>query len=147
MIHALDRAAGSAKLSSVGLCLNASNAISSVVKGGSDISRSLVSRKAQNNVTLLGDQSTNRTSHKPDLPYSAIARRRDLTATPNMSFASSISRLGIICRRFTWQGDVLDRAITMLRSVETQPSAWRFVLSDGRDPTQDKNTKAKQHAA
>jgi hypothetical protein len=40
-----------------------------------------VSRKAQNNVTLLGGRSTGRSSHKPGLPYGAIARRRDLTVT------------------------------------------------------------------
>src|SRR5436190_18290821 len=54
LVHALGRAAGGAKLPSVGLCLNASKAVSSLVEGGNDISRSLVSRKAQNNVTLLG---------------------------------------------------------------------------------------------
>ena|ERR1700739_1062519 len=54
LVHALGRAAGGAKLPSVGLCLNASKAVSSLVKGGNDISRSLVSQKAQNNVTLLG---------------------------------------------------------------------------------------------
>lgn len=40
-----------------------------------------MSRKAQNNVTLLGGRSTDRSSHEPGLPYGAIARRRDLTAT------------------------------------------------------------------
>lgn len=57
LVHALGRAAGGAKLPSVGLCLNASKAVSFLVKGGNDISRSLVSRKAQNNVSLLGDRS------------------------------------------------------------------------------------------
>jgi len=41
---------------SVGLCLNAFKAVSSLAQGGIDISRSLVSRKAQNNVTLHGDR-------------------------------------------------------------------------------------------
>ncbi|KAL0103824.1 hypothetical protein PUN28_017861 [Cardiocondyla obscurior] len=41
LVHALGRAAGGAKLPSVGLCLNASKAVSSLVKGGNDISRSL----------------------------------------------------------------------------------------------------------
>lgn len=40
-----------------------------------------MSRKAQNNVTLLGGRSTDRSSHEPGLPYGAIVRRRDLTAT------------------------------------------------------------------
>ncbi|KAL0103827.1 hypothetical protein PUN28_017864 [Cardiocondyla obscurior] len=53
-----------------------------------------------------------------------------------MSFASSMSRLGIVCRRLRYlAGVVLGRAVTTLRSVETQPSAWGFVLSVRRDPT------------
>ena len=34
----------------------------------------------------------------------------------------------------TWQGVVLGRAVSTLRSVETQPLAWGFVLSKRRDP-------------
>lgn len=34
----------------------------------------------------------------------------------------------------TWQGVVFGRAVSTLRSVETLPSAWGFVLSDKRDP-------------
>ena len=34
----------------------------------------------------------------------------------------------------TWRGVVLGRAVSTLRSVETQPSAWGFVLSVRRDP-------------
>jgi len=40
-----------------------------------------VSRKAQNNVTLLGGRSTDRSSHEPGLPHGTINRRRDLNAT------------------------------------------------------------------
>jgi len=79
LVHALGRVAGGE--ATMGLCLNASKAVFSLVEGGSDISRSLVSRKAQNNVTLLGGQFTDRSSHEPGLPYDAIARLRDLTAT------------------------------------------------------------------
>jgi len=64
----------------VGLCLNASKVVSSLVKGGNDIFRNLVSQKARNNMTLLGSRSTDRSSHEHGLPYGAIARR-DLTAT------------------------------------------------------------------
>ncbi|XP_039315512.1 uncharacterized protein LOC120360034 [Solenopsis invicta] len=84
LVHALDRAAGGAKLPSVGLCLNASKTVSFLVKGCNDISRSLVSQKAQNNVTLLAGRlsfagwTDRRTS--PVCPYGAIVRRRDLTA-------------------------------------------------------------------
>lgn len=42
---------------------------------------------------------------------------------------SSVDDLG------TWRGVVLGRAVTTLRSVETQPLAWGFVLSVRRDPT------------
>lgn len=34
----------------------------------------------------------------------------------------------------TWRGVVLGRAVSTLRSVETQPSAWGFVPSSGRGP-------------
>ncbi|KAI4473450.1 hypothetical protein M0804_015341, partial [Polistes exclamans] len=79
LVHALGRAAGGAKLLSVGLCLNASKAVSFLVKGGTDISRSLVSRKAQNNVKPLGDRSLGRSSHEPSLPYGTNDRCRDHT--------------------------------------------------------------------
>ena len=69
LVHALGRAAGGAKLPSVGLCLNASKAVSFLVKGGKDITRSLESRKAQYNVNLLGNRSTDLPSHEPRLLY------------------------------------------------------------------------------
>jgi hypothetical protein len=34
----------------------------------------------------------------------------------------------------TWQGVVLGRAVSTLRSVETQPLAWGFVLSRDETP-------------
>ncbi|KAL0103775.1 hypothetical protein PUN28_017812 [Cardiocondyla obscurior] len=80
LVHALGRAAGGAKLPSVVLCLNASKAVSSSQMAMISL-ESLVSRKAQNNVTLLGGRSSDRSSHEPSLPYGAYARRRDLTAT------------------------------------------------------------------
>ena len=152
LVHALGRAAGGAKLPSVGLCLNASKAVSSLVKGGNDISRSLVGRKAQNNVTLLGGRSTGRSSHEPCLPRGASGRRRDLPVRrpgPNRSIMgnpvrcrdseSSVDDLG------TWRGVVLGRAVTTLRSVETQPLAWGFVLSVRRDPNVPTATAGSSH--
>ncbi|KAF7274900.1 hypothetical protein GWI33_012447 [Rhynchophorus ferrugineus] len=66
LVHALARAGYGAKLPSVGLCLNASKAVSFLVKGGNDNSWSSESRKAQNNVTLLGDRRFRpRSSHEP----------------------------------------------------------------------------------
>lgn len=66
LVHALARAGYGAKLPSVGLCLNASKAVSFLVKGGNDISWSSESRKAQNNVTLLGGRyALRRSSHEP----------------------------------------------------------------------------------
>jgi len=42
-----------------------------------NISRSLVSRKAKNNVTLLGGWFTDRSSHEPGLPWVSRVRCRD----------------------------------------------------------------------
>lgn len=69
MVHALARAGGGAKLPSVGLCLNASKAVSSLDKVGNDTFKSSESRKALNNVTLLGGffRKIHRTS-----PYFAV---------------------------------------------------------------------------
>ena len=153
LVHALGRAAGGAKLPSVGLCLNASKAVSSLVEGGNDISRSLVSRKAQNNVTLLGG----RPLHGPVVARARFAVRRhrpssgshryDGTASNGRSWVSqvrcrdsesSVDDLG------TWRGVVLGRAVTTLRSVETQPSAWGFVLSVRRDPRQREERKRRR---
>ncbi|KAL1487479.1 hypothetical protein ABEB36_015856 [Hypothenemus hampei] len=44
----------------------------------------------------------------------------------------------------TWQGVVLGRAVSTLRSVETQPLAWGFVLSVRRDPVLIKKKKKKE---
>ena len=66
LVHALARAGGGAKLPSVGLCLNASKAVSFLVKGGNDNYRSFESRKAQYNVTLLGGRRPRRSSHEPN---------------------------------------------------------------------------------
>ncbi|KAK0071065.1 hypothetical protein PV326_001726, partial [Microctonus aethiopoides] len=107
LVHALGRAADGAKLPSVGLCLNASKAVSFLVKGGNDIYRSLVSRLAQYNVTLLGNISTDILSHEPRLPYVVIwffnaGISPDIGQTSNgrpWVFISSMSRLGIVCRR------------------------------------------------
>lgn len=131
LVHALGRAADGAKLPSVGLSLNASKAVSFLVKGGNDSSRSLVSRLAQNNVILLGNKFTNLLSHEPRLPYDAnwlnsISGFRRILArhlTVDYGFIqvrcrdseSSVDDLG------TWRGVVLGRAVTTLRSVETQP--------------------------
>lgn len=44
----------------------------------------------------------------------------------------------------TWRGVVLGRAVTTLRSVETQPLAWGFVLSDRRDPLKEEKRELKE---
>ena len=64
----------------VGLCMNASKAVSFLVKGGNDISRSLVSRKARNNVPLLGGRPDRLSSHGPCLLYGVVDCWRDLTS-------------------------------------------------------------------
>ena len=143
LVHALGRAADGAKLPSVGLCLNASKAVSCLVKWGNDTCRSLVSRKAQNNVTLLGGRLSGRPSHGPRLSHEVnMERRRDLTACRSWPLAIDHGFYQIRCRDSessvddlgTWRGVVLGRAVTTLRSVETQPYAWGFVLSARRDP-------------
>ena len=142
LVHALARAGGGAKLPSVGLCLNASKAVSFLDKGGNDTSRSFEGRKARKNVTLLGAgcfRTLRRTS--------PICRRWERQAAGSLSSCPGTirrSNMGIIirCRNSelsvddlrTWQGVVSGRAVSTLRSVETQPLAWGFVLSARRDP-------------
>lgn len=109
LVHALARAGGGAKLPSVGLCLNASKAVSFLVKGGNDTFRSSEGRKARNHATLLGGRHSCRSSHWPinrlagwlagdriSLVLSCIVSRgRPLVY-------SSMSELGIVCRRLTY---------------------------------------------
>jgi hypothetical protein len=129
LVHALARAGGGAKLPSVGLCLNASKAVSFLVKGGNDIYRSSESRKAQNNVTLLGVRRSRRTSHEPHSPHGALGRRRDLSRYAGRPLAADHGCICVRCRNSelsvddlrTWQGVVLGRAVSTLRSVETLP--------------------------
>ena len=102
-----------------------------------------MSRKARNNVTLLGGFSS-KSSHGPKLPYDAAAA--GLGISPNVPGRGSNGRswvfLKVRCRDSessvddlgTWRGVVLGRAVTTLRSVETQPLAWGFVLSVRRGP-------------
>jgi hypothetical protein len=142
LVHALARAGGGAKLPSVGLCLNASKAVSFLVKGGNDTFRSSVSRKAQNNVTLLGGRRSRRSSHGP--VFAARGARRTAGSLRYVPSASSGRKRvhSVRCRNLelsvddlrTWRGVVLGRAVSTLRSVETQPFAWGFVLSVRRGP-------------
>lgn len=137
LVHALARAGGGAKLPSVGLCLNASKAVSFLDKGGNDTPRSSVGRKAQNNVTLLGDRRSRRPSHEPLLVAEVIGWRWDRSLPcPAWTFGRPIMGDFLFrCRNSelsaddlrTWQGVVLGRAVSTLRSVETQPFAWGFV--------------------
>ena len=86
------------------------------------------------------------TGHRkgPRLPYRRLRiRRRDIAARRpwrsngrswvhefrRRDSESSVDDLG------TWRGVVYGRAVTTLRSVETQPNAWGFVLSVRQDPT------------
>ncbi|CAH1107513.1 unnamed protein product [Psylliodes chrysocephalus] len=144
LVDALTRAGNGAKLPSVGLCLNASKAVSFLVKGGNDISWSSESRKAQNNVTLLGNRSLLRLSHEPYFSVEINGRRWDRSLpcpTRSLdgrtwviqSFRCWNSELSVDDLR-TWQGVVPGRAVSTLRSIETQPLAWGFVLSIRRDP-------------
>lgn len=110
LVHALARAGGGAKLPSVGLCLNASKAVSFLVKGGNDTFRSSESRKARNHATLLGARHSCRSSHWPvnclvwddwqttGSLWSCLASSRGVD---HRSY-SSMSELGIVCRRLTY---------------------------------------------
>ena len=160
LVHALARAGGGAKLPSVGLCLNASKAVSCLVEGCNDITGSSASRKAQNNVTLLGAPYAGVSSaHGPRTfafrvaralnivrygfcRIGAPARRRDPLATSASPLTVDHGCISIRCRNSelsaddlrTWRGVVLGRAVSTLRSVETLPLAWGFVLVERRDP-------------
>lgn len=95
------------------------------------------------------------TGHRtgPSLPYGRLwIRRRDLAdrrpwrsngrswvlQLRRRDSESSVDDLG------TWRGVVLGRAVTTLRSVETQPYAWGFVLSVRRDPTKYRQENYKE---
>lgn len=86
----------------------------------------------------------------PILPYGRLCtRRRDLSErrtwrsngrswvlqVRRRDSESSVDDLG------TGRGVVLGRAVTTLRSVETQPYAWGFVLSVRRGPTNKAHTR------
>lgn len=136
LVHALARAGGGAKLPSVGLCLNASKAVSCLVKACNDTIRSSESRKALNHETLLGVSRSRGASHWPIIALRGgwrVARicwlhlPRLKRSTIGLTFRCRNSELSVDDLR-TWQGVVLGRAVSTLRSVETQPLAWGFVL-------------------
>lgn len=109
LVHALARSGGGAKLPSVGLCLNASKAVSCLVKAGNDTFRSSGSRKALNHFTLLGVRCTHRASHWPVNCLTGmnggrpdISARLRLISTGRPSVYISMSELGIVCRRLMY---------------------------------------------
>lgn len=110
LVHALARSGGGAKLPSVGLCLNASKAVSCLVEVGNDTFRSSGSRKAPNHETFLGARCTRRASHWPSncLVPGMNGGRSDVPARPRLisrgrpSVNISMSELGIVCRRLMY---------------------------------------------
>lgn len=109
LVHALARSGGGAKLPSVGLCLNASKAVSCLVKAGNDTFRSSGSRKALNHFTLLGVRCAHRASHWPvNCLYGINGGRPDISARlrliskGRLSVYISMSELGIVCRRLMY---------------------------------------------
>ncbi|XP_061942873.1 uncharacterized protein LOC133667674 [Apis cerana] len=125
LVHALGRAAGGAKLPS-----SKTATISLGVSCGSKGSKQCDTTRWPALVT------GHRTG--PSLPYGRLwIRRRDLAdrrpwrsngrswvlQLRRRDSESSVDDLG------TWRGVVLGRAVTTLRSVETQPYAWGFVLA------------------
>ena len=94
-------------------------------------------------MTLLGGNRSRLPSHGPFVCRSgATIRRRDLLATSVSPRAVDHWCISVRCRDLelsaddlrTWRGVVLGRAVSTLRSVETQPLAWGFVLVERRDP-------------
>lgn len=94
-------------------------------------------------MTLLGGSRSRLSSHGPFVCRSgASIRRRDLLATFVSPRAVDHGCISVRCRDLelsaddlrTWRGVVLGRAVSTLRSVETQPLAWGFVLVERRDP-------------
>lgn len=143
LVHALARAGGGAKLPSVGLCLNASKAVSFLVEGGNDNPRSSAGRKARKNVTLLGGRGPLRPSHEPLVRPGRPTGDGISLATSCQPRAAEHGSLKFRCRNSelsvddlrTWQGVVSGRAVSTLRSVETRPLAWGFVFVEfRRDP-------------
>lgn len=109
LVHALARAGGGAKLPSVGLCLNASKAVSFLDKSGNDTLRSSESRKAQYHAILLGRRSSGRRPHEPQFAArgvrrAAVSRRYVPPASSGRPWVqlASMSELGIVCRRLTY---------------------------------------------
>lgn len=83
LVHALARAGDGAKLPSVGLCLNASKAVSCLVKLGNDILRVPSVERLYNMLHLL---DVHRCSHlarhtSPELPNRTIGGRPDQLVT------------------------------------------------------------------
>ncbi|KAL1487541.1 hypothetical protein ABEB36_015791 [Hypothenemus hampei] len=124
LVHALARAGYGAKLPSVGLCLNASKAAIGVRAG----------RRTGPccRVWLFGWRRDR----------SLLCSTRPLGDQSWVIFRCWNSELSVDDLR-TWQGVVLGRAVSTLRSVETQPLAWGFVLSyvHGWGCQEDKWTK------
>ena len=112
LVHALGRLASGTKLPCVGLCLNvnASKAVSFPIKGGNDISKSLVNRKAQNNMILLDFWSSagHHTGSNCRMgsirdPASGSHQESDWLLVVDHGFLpSSMSRLEIVCRRLRY---------------------------------------------
>jgi len=112
----MNLATGGPKLASMILCLNASKAVSSLAQGGIDISGSLVSQKAQNSVTLLGDRLSlvgRRTSPVCRIAPSSVVgisllRHHDAKRSI-MGISMSMLRLGIVCIRLMYRAGCLTR--------------------------------------
>lgn len=103
-------------------------------------------------MTLLGVRCAHRTSHEPRITLRTVGgrpdqlvlyRKRSKGSIFGLKFRREDSELSVDDLR-TWQGVVSGRAVSTLRSVETRPLAWGFVLSYRRDPVYDKYIKNKK---
>ena len=139
LVHALGRAAGGATLPSAGLSLNASKAESRLGMVATIFSWSPESREVLNDVTLLGARG-------PPCAVSACLPSVGVCWCFGIEIRSLAphkrSNMGYQCRRRdsessaddlrSGRGVVLGRAVTTLRSVETQPQLGRFVRARAR---------------
>lgn len=77
LVHALARAGGGAKLPSVGLCLNASKAVSCLVKGGNDTFLSFYESKGSKQCDFTRHQTFSSGVARAKVAVGADGRRRD----------------------------------------------------------------------
>ena len=143
LVHVLDRPISGAKLPSVGLWLNASKSESRLITatilnvllkssevelGGSSSPSLLVSANGHRHRIVSSTQPITwwQSIRRESGLHSLLLLQPEFTHLELLSTESSVDDLG------TCRGVVLRRAVTILRSIETQPLTGRFVRSVGQ---------------